>query len=100
MKKMIAILMVLGLVCSSSGLALSAPAQQAAPAATAPAPAAKSAPKAAPQNVEAGYRGNPGSKIYHNSSCRYYKSKSVNKTFASPADAKAAGYRPCKVCKG
>ncbi len=101
MKKMLAILMILGLVCSSSGLALSATAQQAAPAAaTAPAPAAKPAPKAAPKNVEAGYRGNPESKIYHNSSCRYYKGKSASKTFASPADAKAAGYRPCKVCKG
>ena len=33
MKKMLAILMILGLVCSTSGLALSAPAQQAAPAA-------------------------------------------------------------------
>ena len=95
MKKMLDILMILGLVCSSSGLALSAPAQQAAPA-----PAAKPAPKAAPQKMEAGYRGNPESKIYHNSSCRYYKGKSVSKTFASPADAKAAGYRPCKVCKG
>ena len=95
MKKMLAILMILGLGCSSSGLALSAPAQQAAPA-----PAAKPAPKAAPQKMEAGYRGNPESKIYHNSSCRYYKGKSVSKTFASPADAKAAGYRPCKVCKG
>lgn len=94
MKKMLAIL-ILGLVCSSSGLALSAIAQQAAPA-----PAAQPAPKAAPKNVEAGYRGNPESKIYHNSSCRYYKGKSVSKTFASPADAKAAGYRPCKVCKG
>ena len=50
--------------------------------------------------MEAGYRGNPESKIYHNSSCRYYKGKSASKTFASPADAKAAGYRPCKVCKG
>ena len=97
MKKMLAILMILGLVCSSSGLALSATAQQAAPAA---APAAQPAPKAAPKNVEAGYRGNPESKIYHNSSCRYYKGKSVSKTFASPADAKAAGYHPCKVCKG
>ena len=97
MKKMLAILMILGLVCSSSGLALSATAQQAAPAA---APAAQPPPKAAPKNVEAGYRGNPESKIYHNSSCRYYKGKSVSKTFASPADAKAAGYRPCKVCKG
>ena len=97
MKKMLAILMILGFVCSSSGLALSATAQQTAPA---PAPAAQPAPKAAPKNVEAGYRGNPESKIYHNSSCRYYKGKSVSKTFASPADAKAAGYRPCKVCKG
>ena len=100
MKKMLAILMILGLVCSSSGLALSATAQQAAPAATAPAPAAQPAPKAAPQKMEAGYRGNPESKIYHNSSCRYYKGKSVSKTFASPADAKGAGDRPCKVCKG
>ena len=101
MKKMLAILMILGLVCSSSGLALSATAQQAAPAAaTAPAPAAPPAPKAAPTNVEAGYRGNPESKIYHNSSCRYYKGKSVSKTFASPAGAQAAGYRPCPVCKG
>ena len=90
MKKMLAILMALGLVCSSSGLVLSAPAQQAAPAtAAAPAPAAKPAPKAAPQKVEAGYRGNPESKIYHNSSCRYYKSKSASKSFASPADARA-----------
>ena len=97
MKKMLAILMILGLVCSSSGLALSATAQQAAPA---PAPAAQPAPKAAPQKMEAGYRGHPESKIYPNSSCRYYKGKSVSKTFASPADAKAAGYRPCKVCKG
>ena len=63
-------------------------------------PCRQTRPKAAPQKMEAGYRGNPESKIYHNSSCRYYKGKSVSKTFASPADAKAAGYRPCKVCKG
>lgn len=100
MKKMLAILMALGLVCSSSGLVLSAPAQQAAPAtAAAPAPAAKPAPKAAPQKVEAGYRGNPESKIYHNSSCRYYKSKSASKSFASPADAKAPGTVPARSAR-
>ena len=45
-------------------------------------------------------RGNPSSKVYHNSSCRHYKSKGASKVFASPAEAKAAGFKPCKVCKG
>ena len=112
MKKLFSFLLILGLVCAPCALA--------APGQPAPAPAAKSAPankpvpattatnpvsgsKVAPpasQKVEAGYRGNPSSKIYHNSSCRYYKSKGASKVFASPAEAAAAGYKPCKICKG
>ena len=91
MKKLLSLLLTLGLTCAPCGMALAASAQ--------PAPAAKPAP-AASQKVEAGYRGNPSSKVYHNSSCRYYKSKGASKVFASPAEAKAAGFKPCKVCKG
>ena len=96
MKKLLSLLLTLGLTCAPCGMALAASAQPApAPAAA----AAKPAP-AAPQKVEAGYRGNPSSKVYHNSSCRHYKSKGASKVFASPAEAKAAGFKPCKVCKG
>lgn len=100
MKKLLSLLLALGLTCAPCGLALAASAQPApTPAAvTKPAPA-KPAP-AASQKVEAGYRGNPSSKVYHNSSCRHYKSKGASKVFASPAEAKAAGFKPCKVCKG
>ena len=107
MKKLLSLLLTLGLTCAPCGMALAASAQPApAPAAAAkPAPAkpAASAAKPAPaasQKVEAGYRGNPSSKVDHNSSCRYYKSKGASKVFASPAEAKAAGFKPCKVCKG
>lgn len=111
MKKLLSLLLVLGLACAPCALAAPgqpapAPAAKSAPAkpasataATKSAPAAKAAP-AASQKVEAGYRGNPASKIYHNASCRHYKSKGASKVFASPAEAKAAGYKPCKICKG
>lgn len=117
MKKLLSLLLVLGLSCSPCALAAPgqsapAPAAKSAPAtkpapgkpapattATKPAPAAQTAP-AASQKVESGYRGNPSSKIYHNASCRHYKSKGASKVFASPAEARAAGYTPCKICKG
>lgn len=100
MKKLLSLLLTLGLTCAPCGMALAASAQPApAPAAAAKPAPAKPAP-AASQKVEAGYRGNPSSKVYHNSSCRYYKSKGASKVFASPAEAKAAGFKPCKVCKG
>jgi len=40
------------------------------------------------------------SNVYHKPSCRYAeKIKSENKIwFDSPAEARAAGYRPCEVC--
>ena len=36
----------------------------------------------------------------HNSNCRYYDCKSCTKRFASPAEARGAGYTACKVCGG
>lgn len=62
----------------------SAPAETAAPAAT----------EAAGREVH----GNPGSKVYHLPSCRYYNSKGASKVFKTAEEAGAAGYRPCKTC--
>jgi methylphosphotriester-DNA--protein-cysteine methyltransferase len=45
------------------------------------------------------YRGNVDSKIFHQSSCRYFNCKSCTATFSSREAAINAGYRPCKVCK-
>lgn len=62
------------------------------------APAQGSAP--AVQQKGSGFRGNPASKVYHNSGCRYFNSKGSSKTFATQQEAVKAGYRPCKVCNG
>lgn len=43
-------------------------------------------------------KGNPDSKIYHVSTCRHYKAKSATKEFKTEAEAKEAGYQPCKKC--
>ena len=52
------------------------------------------------QQKGSGFRGNPASKVYHNSGCRYFNSKGASKTFATQQEAVKAGYRPCKVCNG
>lgn len=44
--------------------------------------------------------GNPNSKIYHNSSCRYYTCKACTVQFPTREAAEQQGYRACKVCKG
>lgn len=62
------------------------------------APAQGSVP--AVQQKGSGFRGNPASKVYHNSGCRYFNSKGSSKTFATQQEAVKAGYRPCKVCNG
>ena len=46
------------------------------------------------------YHGNVQSRIYHNSSCRYYACKRCTAVFATEEAARAAGYRACKVCGG
>lgn len=57
--------------------------------------------RAAPgHQVSQGLRGNPRSKIFHNASCRYYNSKGSSRTFSGSDEARAAGFRPCKVCGG
>ena len=48
-----------------------------------------------------GYRkGNPQTKIFHNSTCRYYKSKHSTILFKSAQEAILSGFRPCSKCGG
>ena len=49
---------------------------------------------------QAELHGNPQSRIYHNSGCRYYNCKACTVVFTSTKEAKAQGYRACKVCGG
>lgn len=44
--------------------------------------------------------GNAQSKIYHNSSCRYFNCKACTVVFRSAAEAAAKGFRACRVCGG
>ena len=44
--------------------------------------------------------GNTKSRIYHNSSCRYYTCRNCTVIFASAQEARAAGFRPCRICGG
>ncbi len=46
------------------------------------------------------YHGNPTSKIYHNSSCRYFNCKNCIVIFMSREAAMSAGYRAYKICRG
>lgn len=43
-------------------------------------------------------KGNPKSKIYHKPVCKHYTAKSTTVEFKSEAEAKKAGYKPCKKC--
>jgi methylphosphotriester-DNA--protein-cysteine methyltransferase len=44
------------------------------------------------------YHGNTDSKIFHQSSCRYFNYKNCTRVFDTREEAIKAGYRPCKVC--
>lgn len=46
------------------------------------------------------YHGNARSRIYHNSSCRYYDCRNCTVVFSSAKAARAAGFRACKACGG
>ena len=48
---------------------------------------------------DSGYRGNAKSNVFHSSNCQYYNCKNCTVLFKSASEAKAAGYRPCKLCK-
>lgn len=45
------------------------------------------------------YRGNTRSRVFHQSSCRYYTCKNCTATFASTSEAVNHGFRPCSVCR-
>jgi hypothetical protein len=44
-------------------------------------------------------RGHDGSRVFHDPSCRFYDSAGVTVEFASRAQAIAAGWKPCKLCR-
>lgn len=46
------------------------------------------------------FHGNPTSMIYHNSSCRYFDCQNCYVVFYSRKEAREAGFRACKICKG
>jgi len=46
----------------------------------------------------AAVKGNPKSKIYHKPACKHYAAKGSTAAFKSEAEAKKAGYTPCKQC--
>jgi methylphosphotriester-DNA--protein-cysteine methyltransferase len=45
------------------------------------------------------YKGNPDSKVFHKSECRYYSNTNCTAVFSTPEAAVKAGYTACKVCK-
>jgi hypothetical protein len=45
------------------------------------------------------YHGNVESRIFHQSTCRYYNCEKCTKVFETREAAIDAGYRPCKVCE-
>lgn len=44
-------------------------------------------------------RGNTRSRVFHQSSCRYYKCTNCTAKFASAREAVDSGYRPCGICE-
>jgi hypothetical protein len=63
-----------------------------------PAPREENSPRAA--EVSRSLHGNARSGIYHNSSCKYFTCKACTVVFTSPSEARAKGFRACKVCGG
>lgn len=45
------------------------------------------------------YHGNTRSHVFHQSSCEHYSCKNCTATFATVADAIAAGYHACGICR-
>lgn len=50
-------------------------------------------------SLGAGYHGNVRSRIFHQSSCRYFNCGNCTATFGKRDDAIKSGYKPCKICK-
>lgn len=49
--------------------------------------------------ADAAYRGNTRSRVFHQSSCRYFHCKNCTVPFDSVADAIREGYRACGECR-
>lgn len=111
--KLLSLMSLLTLTLALAPVAMSAPTKpDATPssAAQAPATAPASAPTPetqapasetqAPASAEiAGtYSGNAKSKVFHRQGCRYFSCKTCTLIFASPAEATAKGFKPCKIC--
>jgi len=47
---------------------------------------------------DAPVKGNPKSKVYHLPLCKHYQAKGTTVEFKSEAEARKAGYKPCKIC--
>jgi len=45
------------------------------------------------------YSGNTKSRVFHQSSCRYYACKNCTARFASAGEAVERGYRACGICR-
>lgn len=45
------------------------------------------------------FRGNTRTRVFHQSSCRYYTCTNCTAKFATAAEARSSGYRPCGVCE-
>ena len=45
-------------------------------------------------------RANPQTRIFHNSTCKYFKSKQSTILFKSAQEAILSGFRPCTKCGG
>ena len=64
-----------------------------------PAPAAKAT--AGQRAAISGIRhGNVQSRVFHNSTCKYYNSKNCTEKFSDAQMARSKGYTPCKRCGG
>jgi endonuclease YncB( thermonuclease family) len=57
-------------------------------------------PSVSPSISSGPLRGNSGSMVFHNSSCRYYTCKNCINVFKSRAEAIKAGYKACRICGG
>ena len=60
----------------------------------------ESAPTPTRETARQELRGNAQSRIYHNAGCKYYTCKACTVRLSTPAEARAKGFRACKVCGG
>jgi hypothetical protein len=63
-----------------------------------PEPRAENVPQAT--EISQSLHGNARSGIYHNSSCKYFTCKACTVVFRSASEARAKGFRACKICGG